>query len=257
MSTTVPDSRELQELQPAHALWKQYVPEDAPYRFHAKDLIQAEQWQKETRQALADVIGFQSAPAVPLEPQVIEEVDKGDYVREKILLRTSPNSLMPVYLLLPKQGPKPRPVVIAFHGHGYGVKDIVGLWEDGEERDVPDGYHKDFAVALCRRGFAVAAPEISCFAGLSPRWLCRRAASIRRTATGRLFAEPLRRGYEPPGGDGHLGRRDAHLFLHLPGRADQGLRGKRLLFHVPGQHPGHVTLCVQFRPRPASLWRDV
>jgi dienelactone hydrolase len=163
MSTTVPDSRELQELQPAHALWKQYVPEDAPYRFHAKDLIQAEQWKKETRQALADVIGFQSAPAVPLEPQVIEEVGKGDYVREKILLRTSPNSLMPVYLLLPKQGPKPRPVVIAFHGHGYGVKDIVGLWEDGEERDVPDGYHKDFAVALCRRGFAVAAPEISCF----------------------------------------------------------------------------------------------
>jgi dienelactone hydrolase len=52
---------------------------------------------------------------------------------------------------------------LAFHGHGYGVKDIVGLWEDGEERREPDGYHKDFAVALCRRGFAVAAPEISCF----------------------------------------------------------------------------------------------
>ena len=52
---------------------------------------------------------------------------------------------------------------MAFHGHGYGVKDIVGLWEDGRERYTPDGYHKDFAVALCRRGFAVAAPEISCF----------------------------------------------------------------------------------------------
>ena len=73
MSTTILDSRELQELQPAHALWKQYVPKDAPYRFRAKDLIQAEQWQEGTRQALAEVIGFQSAPAVPLEPQVIEE----------------------------------------------------------------------------------------------------------------------------------------------------------------------------------------
>lgn len=53
--------------------------------------------------------------------------------------------------------------MLAFHGHGYGVKDIVGLWEDGSERFTPDGYHKDFALELCRRGFAVAAPEIACF----------------------------------------------------------------------------------------------
>jgi hypothetical protein len=39
----------------------------------------------------------------------------------------------------------------------------VGLWENGGERDNPDGYHKDFAVTLCRAGFLVAAPEISCF----------------------------------------------------------------------------------------------
>jgi dienelactone hydrolase len=70
---------------------------------------------------------------------------------------------MPVYLLLSKQALRPVPVVLAFHGHGYGVKDIVGLWEDGTERNTPDGYHKDFGVALCRAGFAVAAPEISCF----------------------------------------------------------------------------------------------
>ena len=70
---------------------------------------------------------------------------------------------MPVYILLPKGATGPLPTVVAFHGHGYGVKDIVGLWEDGGERDEPDGYHKDFGVALCRAGFAVAAPEISGF----------------------------------------------------------------------------------------------
>ena len=93
---------------------------------------------------------------------MVEEIDKGDYVRQKIILRTGPYSLMPMYLLLPKHGDGPLPVVLAFHGHGYGVKDIVGLWEDGRERNTPDGYHKDFAVDLCRAGFAVAAPEISC-----------------------------------------------------------------------------------------------
>jgi dienelactone hydrolase len=163
MSTTILDYRQRVELQPAHALWAQYQPENAPYRFQAQTPAEARQWQAETCAALAGTVGFQDRPAVPLAPRQIEVVDKGDYVREKVLLQTAPDTMMPVYLLLPKGGEAPHPVVIAFHGHGYGVKDIVGLWEDGEERNTPDGYHKDFAVALCRRGLAVAAPEISCF----------------------------------------------------------------------------------------------
>jgi dienelactone hydrolase len=64
---------------------------------------------------------------------------------------------------VPKKIKKPRATVLALHGHGYGVKDIVGLWEDGSERRTADGYHKDFGCALAERGFIVAAPEISCF----------------------------------------------------------------------------------------------
>jgi dienelactone hydrolase len=163
MSTQILDFQAQVDLQPAHALWQLYRPEDAPYRFRAETQAEAERWQAETRRALDEVLGFQEGPLVDPEPQVIESVDRGDYVREKVLLRTSPYTLMPVYLLLPKKAAYPRPSAVAFHGHGYGVKDIVGLWEDGDERDSADGYHKDFAVALCRRGFAVAAPEISCF----------------------------------------------------------------------------------------------
>ena len=157
------DHRKLKGLQPAYGLWRLYAPEEAPYRFCAQSLAEARAWQASTREALAHTVGFQSLPTADLSPTKIEEVDRGDYVREKILLCTSRDSLMPVYVLVPKRGEKPFPVVIAFHGHGYGVKDVVGLWEDGQERSTPDGYHKDFAVALCRRGFAVAAPEISCF----------------------------------------------------------------------------------------------
>ena len=175
-------------------------------------------------------------------PQLIESVDKGDYIREKVLLQTSEHTLMPVYLLLPKQAQGPLPVVLAFHGHGYGVKDIVGLWEDGQERDTPDGYHKDFAVELCRAGFAVAAPEIACFgerqtdfsylnpvlgatradqlhpcrhAGLSSWHFRAGDARPRWDAPGGLPGNPPRSGYQPAGSDGHLGRRDAHLFLDL------------------------------------------
>jgi len=151
------------DMQPATALWHHYRPSEAPYRFKATDPASASRWQRKTRQALAQQIGLHAIPSASPRARMIEAVDKGDYVRQKILLRTAPNSLMPVYILLPKDEPGPLPVVLAFHGHGYGARDIVGLWDDGKERNTPDGYHKDFAIALCRSGFAVAAPEISCF----------------------------------------------------------------------------------------------
>ena len=154
---------EYPSLQPSYGLWSLYRPESAPYRFQASSVEEAQRWQAETRRALKNAVGFQDIPPVPLEPRLLERVDKGDYIREKWLLRTWEGALLPVYLLLPTSAPRPVPTVLAFHGHGYGVKDIVGLWEDGQERDTPDGYHRDFGVALCRRGFAVACPEISCF----------------------------------------------------------------------------------------------
>lgn len=151
------------EYQPATGLWQLYRPDDARYAFNATDVVPARRWQKKTRRALARRIGLDAIVPASSRARLVEEVDKKDYVRQKIILRTGPNSVMPVYILLPKHRVRPLPVVLAFHGHGYGVKDIVGLWEDGRERNTPDGYHKDFAVDLCRAGFAVAAPEISCF----------------------------------------------------------------------------------------------
>ena len=157
------DCRTLKTLQPAHALWQRYAPDEARYAFRARRPAEARRWQRTTRAALAACLRLDAFAPVALAPRRLECVDRGDHVREKFLLQTAPGVSMPVYLLLPKRAARPLPVVVAFHGHGYGVKDIVGLWEDGSERHTPDGYQKDFALALCRRGFAVAAPEISCF----------------------------------------------------------------------------------------------
>jgi len=150
-------------LQPAYGLWKHYDPNSAKYAFSACTPEKALAWQMETRKALDKLIGFQNVPKVDPRPRLLEEVDKGDYTRQKLLIDTSGDTVMPVYILLPKGLPVPLPVVIAFHGHGYGVDSIVGIRKDGAKRDQPEGYQKDFAIALCRRGFAVAAPEISCF----------------------------------------------------------------------------------------------
>ena len=150
-------------LQPATALWDMYRPEEARYAFHADNRAEARRWQTKTRRALSRLLGLDRIPSAPAQPHVVEKVDRGTYVREKIVMQTGPHTLMPVYILHPKEAAGVPPTVLALHGHGYGVKDIVGLWEDGSERTVPDGYHKDFGVALCKAGFTVVAPEISCF----------------------------------------------------------------------------------------------
>ncbi len=152
------------EFQPAYGLWKLYQPEKAKYAFTAKTPEEAAKWRTKVRKALRELVGFQDMPEVDPVPKLEEQVDKGDYIREKWIIRTWEFAKMPVYILKPKNTDCEKlPVVLAFHGHGYGVRDIVGLWEDDTERDTPSGYHKDFGIALCRKGFLVAAPEISCF----------------------------------------------------------------------------------------------
>lgn len=163
MSSIILSSNQYPELQPAHGLWSLYDPSSAPLRFQAQTLEQAVSWQALVRAELRSALGFTDLPAAELNPRLIERVEREDHIREKWLLQPWKGALMPVYLLLPKQGQAPFPVVVAFHGHGYGAKDVVGLWDDGAERLTPDGYHKDFGIELCRKGFAVAVPEISCF----------------------------------------------------------------------------------------------
>ena len=97
---------------------------------------------------------------------------KGDtsarnYTRERLVFETEPGLLTPAYLLVPEGANAETPTVIALHGHGFGVADIVGLRPDGSEQAPGEsGYHKAFAVALAQRGFVVIAPELFGFGEL-------------------------------------------------------------------------------------------
>lgn len=135
----------------------------AKYAFTAATKEKALEWQKDCREALINKLGFLDTEKVNSNPSVIEEIDRGDFVRKKVIIDTAPDAKTIIYILKPKNVMGKLPVVIANHGHGYGVKDIVGLWEDSEERYVYDGYQKDFAIQLCRKGFMVCAAEIACF----------------------------------------------------------------------------------------------
>lgn len=96
-------------------------------------------------------------------PELLESVDCGDYVRERVKLSGTRGLAFGAYVLLPKsrQGAAgKRPGVLAVHGHGYGSREIVGLRPDGTPDVEPPGIHRHFAVELVRRGLVVIAPDV-------------------------------------------------------------------------------------------------
>jgi dienelactone hydrolase len=163
-------------LQPNDVLWPLYRTTTAPLAFRADGVSAARAWRRKGRTQLAAMLGFQDRRPARIPSRLLARSERPDHIIEKHLLRTSRHSDMPVYVLLPK-GVKRPPVVVAFHGHGDGAKDAVALRADGRERRGPAGYHRDFAVALCRLGFAVAVPEIACFGERQNRFRPLRADS--------------------------------------------------------------------------------
>jgi len=105
---------------------------------------------------------------LPLDAVVLSEAQRDGYKRLKIEYTVDENFRAPAYILVPDNAKAKNAAVIALTGHGYGVADIVGLTEHGEDKPEGSdpGYQKNFAVELAKRGFIVAAPEIFGFGEL-------------------------------------------------------------------------------------------
>ena len=117
-------------------------------------------WRAALVARLHGVLGLQTPQTAPLDARSETPTSHRGYRREFVTFAGGPGAEVPAWLLVPEGASGPRPAVIAVHGHGTGVDDIVGINLDGSERDEPVGYHQNFALALCRRGFVVLAPEV-------------------------------------------------------------------------------------------------
>lgn len=147
---------------PLKYLWKIYDEHQPGFRFTADTDWQA--WRKGLKAAFAERIGLshecERAQAPRDQPVLLERVQCEGYVRERVEWTTDDGLRMPVYVLIPDGACRDMPAVVALHGHGYGSREIVGLEPDGTERQGDPGLHQDFAVALVKKGFVVAAPEL-------------------------------------------------------------------------------------------------
>lgn len=129
--------------------------------YHADQPL--ELWRSQLRTRVKERLGGFPTMAAALNPVLLERITCDGYIRERIEITTYAGLRMPVYLLIPGDGSvtdTKRPAIVACHGHGYGSREISGMEPDGSLRTGEPGLHKDFAVALVKRGYVVAAPEL-------------------------------------------------------------------------------------------------
>ncbi|WP_308721905.1 alpha/beta hydrolase family protein [Paenibacillus polysaccharolyticus] len=120
-------------------------------------------WRSTLRERVQERLGGLPEVVADLKPVVIERTFCDGYIRERIEITTYEGLRMPIYLLTPNNvsaTDMKRPAIVACHGHGYGSREICGMEPDGSPRAGEPGLHKDFAVALVKRGYVVAAPEL-------------------------------------------------------------------------------------------------
>lgn len=122
-------------------------------------------FEAEARKAVFDALLYRPDPVSP-EPEVLETVDCGDYIRRRITFRTTPLFRVPAYVLIPKGLKAKAPAIVDLHSHGgmflFGKEKVIDL-DAGGSRNHPAmvGYHAEnyesrpTATALVKRGYVV------------------------------------------------------------------------------------------------------
>ena len=144
--------------------------------FQASTSAAAEEWQRNLRAKLVELLGDFPDERCELLPRVTETKEFSTYTRETVLFQSRPNMTVLGYLLLPKNFETPGPTILCLHGHGRGVDDIVGIQEDGTMRTEYGEYQNDFALQCVDRGYAALAIEQFGFGHRRDEAACQRGA---------------------------------------------------------------------------------
>lgn len=122
-------------------------------------------FEAEARKSVFDALLYRPEPVAP-EPEVLETVDCGSYIRKRITFRTTPHFRVPAYLLVPRNLNGPAPGIVDLHSHGgmflFGKEKVVDL-NAGGTRNHPamEPYHlanyesRPTATELVKRGYVV------------------------------------------------------------------------------------------------------
>ncbi len=98
-----------------------------------------------------------------LHPEKVgKALEYPEYTLQKYSVEICDGLKTAVFVLTPKNIKAPCAGVVALCGHGYGVRQILGISKGGRKKRIRyfDNYQKNFAAQLAKRGCVVAAPEL-------------------------------------------------------------------------------------------------
>ncbi len=140
----------------------QAVKRDYPLSFLQKSFTNLAAWKQQARGKLLELLHYSPAVCDP-RPEVIERLDRGDHVCERVLFNTTPDLRVPAYILVPRKAERPLPTIVALHDHGgfylWGKEKLV---ETDGEHPVLTAFKKRYyagtstATALVQQGYVVA-----------------------------------------------------------------------------------------------------
>jgi len=123
-------------------------------------------WKRQGRKKVRELLHYDPPHCAP-RAEVVERVDCGEYVREKLYFNTTPDIRVPAYLLLPKGGPPRHPAVVALHDHGaffvWGKEKIIATEHENPaltefKRTAYAG--RSWGSELAKRGYVVIAIDM-------------------------------------------------------------------------------------------------
>ena len=123
-------------------------------------------WKREGRAKALSLLQY-DPPACDPRPEVVERVDCGEFVREKVYFNTTPDIRVSAYVLLPKGEAKRRPAIVALHDHGaffaWGKEKIVATENEHPaltefKRTAYSG--RSYGSELAKRGYVVIAIDM-------------------------------------------------------------------------------------------------
>jgi dienelactone hydrolase len=154
-----------------------------------------EAWKPEGRAKVLSLLQY-APPRCEPKVEVVERVDCGEYVREKLYFNTTPEVRVPAYLLLPKGEVKRRPAIVALHDHGaffvWGKEKIIATENEHPaltefKRTAYSG--RSYGTELAKRGYVVIAIDMFYWgerrmqlAGDAPAWRNRDTMSVQDVA---------------------------------------------------------------------------
>lgn len=141
-------------------------------------------WQQQLRRRLVQILALPRGSHVPLEAEVEREAETEDYTIDRMAFSSEPNERVPGYVLRPRRGRPPYPVMICLQGHSPGMHISMGRAANERERQSIAG-GRDLAIQAVANGWAAVVIEQRAFGLRTYRDRSCRDASLAMILLGR------------------------------------------------------------------------